>query len=113
MCPTAPPMTIEIPRSQVQNAGMAKKTVKEVNAAMDMPEYKPRLTVNVKQLPDIKDWEVGKTYTLEIKGKMISKSQGGWDGSQPLEATFEVAGAKTDDETEENETTEGDADYDD
>jgi hypothetical protein len=60
---------------------------------MVSPEpYKPkaRLTVQAADLPEIKGWDVGETYTLKLEAKMVSKSEGGYDGNQPMEATFEI-----------------------
>lgn len=53
-----------------------------------------RLDIAADALPAIKDWEVGKTYKLTMNAKMISKSEGGYDGKQPLRATFEIDKAK-------------------
>jgi hypothetical protein len=49
-----------------------------------------RLDIKVKDLPEIKKWDVGNTYTITMKVKMISKSEGGYDGKRPLEAAFHV-----------------------
>lgn len=49
-----------------------------------------RLDIQAKDLPDIKNWDIGKTYDIKLKAKMISKSEGGYDGKQPLKATFRV-----------------------
>lgn len=37
---------------------------------------KPHIHVTEDNLPEIKDWEVGKTYEVVVQVKMISKSQG-------------------------------------
>lgn len=77
---------------------MAKKSKKTVAQAMDvkMPEFKPRLTVNVEQIPEIKDWSVGEEYDLNIRGKMVAVRDGEFDEDSPMEATFIVENAKTD-----------------
>jgi len=42
----------------------------------EMPrKYYPSFGVNDKQMPEIKKWEVGKTYILKVKVKMISFSE--------------------------------------
>lgn len=66
-------------------------------------EEPARLEVKVKDLPEIKTWEVGKTYELKLKAKMISKSEGGYDGDQPLSAVFHVSSAKNDPDYEEDD----------
>lgn len=81
------------------------KSKKLYDKMVDVPyeEPKARLEIAASVLPDIKGWEVGKTYNLEIKGKMISKSEGGWDGKQPLRATFEIATASPDADYDEDD----------
>lgn len=37
---------------------------------------KPSITVTEKDLPEIKKWEVGKKYKLEIEVEMVRHSQG-------------------------------------
>lgn len=49
-----------------------------------------RLSIQSKHLPEIKNWDVGKTYEIKIKAKMTSKSEGGYDGRQPLRAEFQI-----------------------
>lgn len=49
-----------------------------------------RLTIMATHLPEIKDWDVDKEYDINLKAKMISKSEGGWDGKEPLQATFQI-----------------------
>lgn len=49
-----------------------------------------RLTIMAEHLPEIKNWDVDKEYEIKIKAKMISKSEGGYDGKQPLQATFQI-----------------------
>lgn len=85
---------------------MTKKLTKDEKAkqkslynSMVSPEpYKEpaRLDVSLEDLPAIKGWDVGKTYKLELTGKMISKSEGGYDGKQPLKACFEIKNASED-----------------
>lgn len=53
-------------------------------------EEPARLSISAGQLPDIKDWEVGETYDIKLKMKMTSKTEGGWDGKQPLRAEFQI-----------------------
>lgn len=62
------------------------------NKMVDAPYERPkaRLTVQADDLPEIKTWDVGETYKLQLSAKMVSKSEGGWGGKQPMEATFEI-----------------------
>ena len=86
--------------AEVSKAG--KKKMKQLHADMVEPmmakEPPARLDVKVSDLPDIKDWDVGETYKLHLTGKMISKSEGGWDGEQPMRATFEITKASSSDD---------------
>lgn len=59
---------------------------------VDTYEEPSRLSISAKHLPDIKDWDVGETYEIKVKMKMTSKSEGGWDGKQPLKAEFTLGG---------------------
>lgn len=64
---------------------------KDLYSKMVKPHQEPsRLNIQVAHLPEIKDWDVGKTYEVKLKAKMTSKSEGGWDGKQPLRAEFQV-----------------------
>jgi hypothetical protein len=56
------------------------------------PEYKPTIYFDDKQLPAIKDWEVGKTYVVAMKIKMVSLRL---SEHNKRSATFEVYGVKT------------------
>lgn len=58
---------------------------------VDKPYVEPtRLDIQAAHLPDIKDWDVGETYEIKLKAKMVSKSEGGYDGRQPLRASFQI-----------------------
>ncbi len=73
--------------------------MKQLHRDMVMPMeakiVEPPSTLDLKasEVPEIKSWDVGKTYDLTLKVKMRSKSEGGYDGKQPLRASFEVVGA--------------------
>lgn len=69
------------------------KSGKKLMAAMTDEPYKPKMmldNIDAKSLPEIKKWDVGKTYTLTVEAKMTNKSEGGWSGNQPLTASFEI-----------------------
>jgi len=88
-----------------------KATLKHLHQAMVAPmeakitEPPSTLDLKASEVPEIKNWDVGKTYTLTLKVKMKSKSEGGYDGKQPLRGSFTVVTA--------NDTTdsEGSSDY--
>lgn len=69
----------------------------------DMPVYPSTVDIKEAQLPEIADWKIGETYEVTMKLKMRSISEGGWDGKQPMRATFEIVGAAKDDDTSEED----------
>ena len=65
---------------------------------MDMPmmgEYPPTLHLTGKQVPEIKDWDVGEEYEMVVRVKQTSKSENK-DGM--VDASFEVTAYKAMDE---------------
>lgn len=55
----------------------------------DVPSYerpKPTFTVTEKDIPAIKEWEVGGKYTLEIEVEMVSHSKGDQYGPESSKA---------------------------
>ena len=55
------------------NKPKKEKTLREDIAPSEF--YLPNVSFNAKELPEIKNWEVGKEYTMTIKVKMISYSE--------------------------------------
>lgn len=60
----------------------------------------PNISFEETQLPEIKGWEVGQTYTITMQVKMVSKRQGEeWgpmDGAdKKVRASFKVIGVET------------------
>lgn len=57
---------------------ISPKTAKNVAALAGEKPVKmpPRLELDSDLLPDIKGWEVGKTYSIVVSAKMMSKRQG-------------------------------------
>ncbi len=53
---------------------MANK--KGMKIMMPGAEKNPRIELTSDQYPDIKDWEVGKTYTVEVELKAKHKEEG-------------------------------------
>lgn len=54
-------------------------------------EPKPYLNLTVKHLPAIKNWQVGKTYRIELKVRQTSMDK---YTDRPLSAGFEVLSVK-------------------
>lgn len=48
------------------------KGTKRITAANDIVRWRPKptLSVDAEDLPEIKEWSVGKTYTMVVKAKM-------------------------------------------
>ena len=64
------------------------RTIKGENYGMDMPrQMLPSFRLTVKDLPEIKDWKVGKSYTLKLQVKQVSADE---FENQPLAARFEL-----------------------
>ena len=56
--------------------------------------YLPTVSLDTKQVPEIKDWEVGETYHVVLAIKQTSKSQNESNGNKTTSAYFEVTGYK-------------------
>ncbi|MCK9578712.1 hypothetical protein M0R01_04480 [bacterium] len=55
----------------------------------------PYISFNAKQLPEIKDWEVGKEYEMKIKIKMNSYSESkALEGNEVARADFDLIGVE-------------------
>lgn len=67
----------------------------------DMPAT---FSLTVKDLPALKDWEVGKTYDLEMTVKLVGMRQDSYD--KTMNGTFEVKDVQEDtpeeDDSEDN-----------
>jgi len=73
-----------------------KKKIKSQTTAI-MAEMEPRLCVTSEKLKEIKDWEVGETYTLDIEVEMVGKRK---TPSGEYEGEFFVKKAYQDDDDE-------------
>lgn len=65
-------------------------TEKWDNKLSDMP-YSPSVNFDTKQIPEIKDWEVGETYQVVFEIKQMNKSENK-DGM--VNAGFDILGYK-------------------
>lgn len=65
---------------------------KTIGAQVD--EMPPMLDLKESDLPQVKDWQVGKRYRviLEVEQTGLNK---GYDGNGPVRATFKVLSAKS------------------
>lgn len=70
-----------------------KKLYKAIVGSNSPDNYPSTVDIRGTQLPEIKDWKLGETYSVVLKLKMRSISEGGYDGKQPLRATFEIVGS--------------------
>lgn len=61
----------------------------------------PSLTLNEKDLPEIKDWKVGETYHLEMDVKLVSQSNDSMMDNG-MNARFEVQDVQVDDDADES-----------
>lgn len=77
---------------------MQMKTIKpEKMSNMDMPSegYYPHLDLSSDEIPQIKDWEVGKSYKIVLEVKQTSKRE---DKDKKISACFEVRKVGVEDE---------------
>lgn len=63
-------------------------------------EYKPRINLTSDQLAQIKDWEVGETYTVILDIKQKSKSEDEFKGKKYISSSFEIVSIKAEKEVE-------------
>lgn len=59
--------------------------------------YRPRVYLNSREVPDLKDWEIGKDYLLRVRmtGKSLNEGEG---KEKQASGNFEVIGAGHDPE---------------
>ena len=62
----------------------------------------PSFSLTAKDLPEIKNWSVGKKYKLEIEVEQVSMAKDEYMQDQPLTARFRILKIKS--ETEDEET---------
>lgn len=70
-----------------------KKNIKGQAMAISSVMDKPRIYIDEKMLPEIKEWEVGNEYDLMVKVRQVALRQ---EEDRELEATFEILSAKAD-----------------
>lgn len=62
-----------------------------------VPKMNPTFTLYQNDLPEIKKWQVGKKYRLEIEVEMVSASKDEYMEKEPFSARFKVT--KVEDQT--------------
>lgn len=72
-----------------------KKTVKDVNEAMGVKEYKPEITLDEKIYPDLKDLKVDDVVDLSVKFKVTSVSKSQYDTSDKLQVRGTIENAES------------------
>lgn len=89
---------------------MKNKKPMEKAAMKGMVHLPSKLNIDENDLPELKDWQVGQTYTLSVKAKLMSMKQNdpmlmaeGDSDADKIHAEFEVMGVKTDEEQDEHE----------
>lgn len=88
---------------------MELKTIKVSKPKGDMPKvegmmYPPSFHVNSKQIPEIKNWEVGKKYrlTIEVEQKSMNEGDDGVRGASFDLVAYAVGGATKEDNKKED-----------
>jgi len=80
---------------------MAEIKLKKIKSpspvGMDRPSeatYLPGFSADDNQIPEITDWEVGKSYKMIIKVKQKSKSEGTFNGAKVSDGRFDIVAYK-------------------
>lgn len=60
----------------------------------DIQEMRQTLHLSSKDLPEIKKWEVGETYTIALKVKQVGLNLDTYDDKKMTTARFEIISAK-------------------
>lgn len=71
--------------------------------ASDIASSKPTLYLTDKDLPELKDWETGKTYKLDITVKQVSKSERDTGNGKEMTGTFDITDVKVDNDDDNNQ----------
>jgi hypothetical protein len=76
---------IDKPKSRVK---------KGYDMPVEMGHMPPRLHLTAKDLPEVKDWKVGSTYTVSLEIKQTGVNASTYDGREDYCADFEVQAIK-------------------
>jgi hypothetical protein len=66
----------------------------------EMPDMPESFSLDEDDLKQIKTWQVGKTYNLDMTVKLVSQSQDSMD--KTMRARFEIVSVQEDDASEED-----------
>lgn len=75
---------------------MAK--TKNADSSIGSMMDRPTLYVTEKDVPQLKSWDIDKTYTLEVKATLKSLSKDEYGDSNTLRGSFTVTNIKSDDD---------------
>jgi hypothetical protein len=67
---------------------MAKK--EQMSKVMELERPKPSIMLTDKEVPELKNWEVGKTYPLSFKKARLKSIRESYEDKSILEANFEI-----------------------
>jgi len=56
-------------------------------------EYKPTIRFSEKELPQVKEWEINKSYTLQVEVTMKNKGEDMWE-AKGIGGTFQINSVK-------------------
>jgi hypothetical protein len=82
--------------------GSAKNSIVRVGM-LTSEAPKPMLYLTDKDLPDLDDWEAGKTYNLEVTVKLMSKSERSTSGGKEMSGSFDITKVSVDDDSDDQE----------
>lgn len=58
---------------------------------VELPRSRPSVRFTAKELPELKSWEVGKTYALHVRVRQVSKEH---EEKNPISARFQIVGVE-------------------
>lgn len=73
---------------------VAKEKPKFLIEDQKLPYFLPSVHLSSKQMPEIRNWEVGKNYKLVIEVNMRSKNEDERDGKTNASGSLEIVGYK-------------------
>lgn len=73
-------------------------TKEKVEPQLLMPKPTAHLSATDADIPQLKNWEVDKVYTLEVTAKLVGLNRDRYTEGKPLEGRFEVQSIKSDDD---------------
>lgn len=72
-----------------------KHVITESKGSANMPmRMAPSLSFMENELPEMKDWNIGKTYRVEIEMEMTGINKSEWEKGKPIRGSFTVKSVK-------------------